>query len=224
MMNENRGTNFGATVGQLILGTAGTLAGNAKATKALSAINTAVTGAKEGFDRDILVDRTLQILMTQMRASRAQRKAIILGKLKSGYEEWPIGLAMSDLLAYENAGTLNSALTAVAEAAAVTRQAAENEVAEKSTTVAYDNSAASTAIQDYLAAQGKDENEAIRRTDIVRKAMKGQGIPDSIGVTQFAYSTDSRKRAVLVDTIAAEVAAPEIVAALSKGLVQKEAD
>ncbi|MFM9977145.1 MAG: hypothetical protein ACKVOP_03755 [Sphingomonadaceae bacterium] len=72
LLNEGREGNFGTTLAQLALSTAASVVTQGPDSRSLSATGTLVTGAKQGFDRDVMLERTIQILTTQMRASRAR--------------------------------------------------------------------------------------------------------------------------------------------------------
>jgi hypothetical protein len=211
------GRQFRDDTDQVAIGTAGTLAKTEDATKALTAINTAIIGAKAGFDKDILFERTISVLITQMRAERAKQKEIILRRLPSDYGDWPIGLAMSDLLSYENAGSLSTALSSVAENAAADRQVSEERAVQALVTVNYDGSAAATAIQDYIDLDVVVANQNARLQNI-RDAMTAAGIPQSVRVTDFVYGPDPRKQDVLVRLMAKEAANPAALGKLAAGL------
>ena len=83
----------------------------------LSATSAGLTGAREAFDKEVLVDRTIQAFVSQMRANRDQVKARILVKLTKNIDEYPFLAALSDLESYRQAGTLTGALNGISEAA-----------------------------------------------------------------------------------------------------------
>jgi hypothetical protein len=91
---------------------------SAVATKtALSAAATGVTGFKSAIDKDILLSHTVQILQSQMEASRALIRNRVMASLlsnKQGKSIYTVWQAHSDLEDYYRAGTLPGALEALA--------------------------------------------------------------------------------------------------------------
>ena len=220
LLTESRSAAFDMTLIQLGLGSAATLLDQGKATRAISGINTVITGAKESFNKDVMLDRTIAILATQMRASRAAVRTTILDRLKLSYTDWPIGLAMSDLEDYEQSGSLNSALTAVAESAATAKLVNEDRarLAVKDVTVDYDASPAATVLQDYQDAGG-DNVLATTREANIRAAMDAEGVPITTRVYEFTYAPDPRKNAVILRLMKQEQSNTAVFAALAKGLI-----
>lgn len=216
-LNESRTGNFVTTLASLGLSGAGSVTGAGDTSRTLAALNTALTGGKAGFDKEIMLDRTLQILMSKMRANRAKVKELILRRLSTGYAEWPIGLAMADLEAYENAGTLNAALNAIAEDTATDKRDSEKGAEQAIRTTAYDDSAAGQALQDYLET---DLTKIDVREANFSKALTAAGAVDikKEGITQFAYGADPRKKDVLIKLIALETDDPDALKILARGL------
>jgi len=119
-----RSGNFGFSLAQLLVGTAGTLSG-ASASQNLSAASAVLAGSQAAYDRDILLDQTLQAAVSQMRANRNTIKTRIIQRFSSNTSDYSIQMALSDLTAYEQAGSLSSALASISEAAADQRQSSE---------------------------------------------------------------------------------------------------
>lgn len=226
LVNETREGNFGSTLALLGLSGVGSVIKQGATSRSLATSATVVTGAREGFNRDILLDRTIAILMTQMRASRAKVKETILKRLGTPYEEWPIGLALADLEEYEHAGTVNSALMAVAENAAIAKQVNEDRAENAVRTTAFDDSSVGAAMQSYL----EVDDDAVAKIRIANflKAAKDAGVPLSAQqAATFAYGRDPRKVDVLIRLIALEKANsdPSVVLKLAGGLPEvKEKD
>ncbi len=108
---------FSATVTTLGLTGAASVSGG-EAARILSAIAAGVTGAREAFNREVLVDRTAVALQTAMRAQRNTVLAQVRDGLRQPATVYPLGAALSDLYAYFRAGTVVGALTGVNEAVA----------------------------------------------------------------------------------------------------------
>ena len=113
VVGEVRRSGFFTTLAELAVDGAGSFAGGGTS-RILSAVSAGITGATESFDKDILVDRTVQALTAQMRASRKLVRARILPRLQQSAEVYPFTAAVSDLIAYRQAGTIVSALQKIA--------------------------------------------------------------------------------------------------------------
>jgi len=153
---------FGATLASLGLSGAGGLVGNGTA-QILSALATAVTGARESFGRDVMIERTSVALMTAMRAERNTVALRIREGLRRPPELYPLGAALSDLFAYYRAGTIPGALTGVSQAVAVRNQAAQDRL--QAQVIA---GAARTPSADRLRAY-VSEGEGIGQAELVRR-------------------------------------------------------
>lgn len=118
LLDAMRENDLGASTASLALSTIGTVVGNANLVDALNVTNTLVTGTHTAIGRDYLINQTLTTLQTQMRASRAAQRTHIMERLSRPYTGWDSCTALSDVQVYEQAGTLNAAIAAVAASAA----------------------------------------------------------------------------------------------------------
>ncbi|MCO6414704.1 hypothetical protein JYK14_00725 [Siccirubricoccus sp. KC 17139] len=118
---------FGTTLVSLGLTSAASVS-SVGAANILAALGTGVTGVREAFGRDVLVDRTSAALMTAMRSERARYVLRIRAGLRRQPEDYPLGWALSDLYAYYRAGTLPGALSAVTRAVGAEAQQAQDNV------------------------------------------------------------------------------------------------
>lgn len=126
---EARWGAFAATLANLALTTVASLPTVAAATgKALSAMATGVTGARVAFEKDVLVDRTATALETAMDAARNGVALRIRLGLKGVAKDYPLAVALSDLEAYYNAGTLLGALAGITEVVGVQSAKAINDL------------------------------------------------------------------------------------------------
>ncbi len=100
---------------QLGLTTAATAIPVTQTTKVLAAAATAVGGAKAVYKTDVFLAQSLQIVESQMRTDRDSVKQTILSRLACPASLYPIGLALADLQAYADAGTVTSALINVSK-------------------------------------------------------------------------------------------------------------
>jgi predicted small secreted protein len=217
LVNETRVGNFTTLLASLGLSGAGAVLEPGKTSRTLAALSTALTGAKQGYDKEILLDRTLQILITQMDSSRAKIEQILIKRMSTPYKDWPIGLVMRDLADYADAGTLSAALSAVAENAAVEKKENEKKAELAVITTEYDASKAATALQDYLTV---DDSKYATRSAKFAQALKDIGANDvqTADFAMFAYGKDKRKRDLLIRLIVLEKDNAEALATLVAGL------
>jgi len=81
----------------------------------LSAASAGLTGAQAAYNDEVLLQRTMQVLQSQMRANRARVSAQIIQRMRLPSSEYPLGMALSDLESYYQAGTITGALVQVHE-------------------------------------------------------------------------------------------------------------
>lgn len=85
---------------------------NAPSTVAiLTAIDTGLKGSKQSFDKEVLINQTLPVLLTKMDADRATVRTRILSGLALLVDSYPLEQGLTDLRDYERAGTFSSALS-----------------------------------------------------------------------------------------------------------------
>jgi hypothetical protein len=125
--DANRTVSFGSSVALLGLGAAGSLAATGTA-QVISAISGAVTGTREAFGRDFLVEQTSTALLTAMRAQRNMIGVRIREGLQAEPARYPLGVALSDLYAYFRAGTIPGALAGVTQAVGVQGQQSQQDL------------------------------------------------------------------------------------------------
>lgn len=116
IFSELRQGNFAASFAQIAIGGAGSLA-STEVSQNLSALSSVLAGSKAAFDKDILLDQTMQAYITQMRANRAAVKARILTNISNDHPGYTLQAAISDLEDYQSAGTLGAAVSALTQAA-----------------------------------------------------------------------------------------------------------
>lgn len=162
VVGEVRRSGFFTTLAELAVDGAGSFAGGGTS-RILSAVSAGITGATESFDKDILVDRTVQALTAQMRASRKLVRARILPRLKQPIRAYPLTAAVSDLIAYRQAGTIVSALQKIAADATDADQKSSASLARAETAAfSFDFGAddASATIRERLNPEGGSRDQA----------------------------------------------------------------
>ncbi len=119
LTRERQNVGFWSTVASLALTGSATALASKEVKTVLSAVATGLTGVKDSYDKDILIEKTITILQSQMRARRKEIKVIILNRLGSSPQEYPVELALTDVEAYYRAGTITGAFIDVAQEAGV---------------------------------------------------------------------------------------------------------
>lgn len=128
LLDSIRENDLGATSASLMLSTVGSVVGVEELARALDVTNSLVTGTHTAIGRDYLLNQTLTTLQTQMRASRNTQRALILRRFDLSTTDWNSCMALSDVVAFEQAGTLNAAIAAAAASAATANQLADRQV------------------------------------------------------------------------------------------------
>ena len=127
LTRESQSVGFLGTLTQLGISTAGTFAGGEQTKTILHAASSGVTGVKEAYEKEILIERTISVLQQQMRARRQTAKAKIIQRTSHGAASYPLELALSDIEEYYRAGTITGALIGAAQDAGTSLQVADAE-------------------------------------------------------------------------------------------------
>lgn len=107
LFNEGRNTNFAFALANLGAGIAGTFNGGSAV---LAATSAGLTGSSGAFNSEILVEKTITALISQMRASRANVRASIIHRMQRPVGDYTLVAAMADLESYFYAGSLANAI------------------------------------------------------------------------------------------------------------------
>lgn len=121
-------TNFIADVVELGASSAvGIIKGSQRSIQIVGIALTAFRGGRRSADLNFYKEQTTPILINKMDGNRAKVRATILTREKEGVDTYPIGAAISDIVAYYNAGTLVRAFTELQKDTAVqTKQSEDN--------------------------------------------------------------------------------------------------
>lgn len=115
------------------LGTGGTLTGSTGVKTTLAALSTALTGGRSSFNKNVLLDQTIPVLISKMDALRAKKKTAIRALMRDAtrndtpLSQYSVREALTDLTEYYAAGTVTRALTGIADDAAVEKKKAEKQ-------------------------------------------------------------------------------------------------
>jgi hypothetical protein len=114
--SEIRRGNFATSLGGIIVGAVGAQA-TGRSGQNLSALSGVIAGGSAAYQKEVLLDQSVQAFISQMRANRNVRKSEILAKLGQPGTAYSLQAAISDLSAYQQAGTLASAIAGITEQA-----------------------------------------------------------------------------------------------------------
>lgn len=156
LLDAIRENDMGAATASLGLSAIGGVIGSQNLARALSTTNAIVTGTHTAIGRDYLINQTITTLQTQMRASRDTQRALILRRLGLPIVAWSSCTALSDALAFEQAGTLNAAIAAVSASAARDNSAAQQQAQDAIPTVEYTTGPLIDALRAYLDPNNSD--------------------------------------------------------------------
>jgi hypothetical protein len=215
LLDAVRTSNAGAAIGALGLSTIAGVVGNENLARGLTTASAIVTGTHTTIGRDYLLNQTIGVLQTQMRASRATQRAIILERLRLPYADWTFCTALSDALVYEQAGTLNGALVAVAESAAQANEEGQTRAEQAIPTVAFNRSAQATALRGFVNA-GSVALAGQRRNQVIALMRANDLVPAGGDATNRLYKlayhsdpADDSDRRKLIDLILADPGFPD---------------
>ncbi|WP_136658040.1 hypothetical protein [Nitratireductor sp. XY-223] len=160
LTQERQQVPFVATVTSIALSGTGVLIADTTTKSVLAAIDTGLKGSVEAYEKDILVQKTIDILQTAMQTNRARIRSDIISRLDLSVAQYPLELGLSDVERYYRAGTLTGGFLTVTEASASELKAAkENEL---STIDRFGADNATTKIRNYLRANGADGRTKVR--------------------------------------------------------------
>lgn len=117
LTSERQEFGFGSAVVAQGLSTAGAVFTPASTVRILSALTSGVNATRGFYDSELLVNKTIQIVQSQMQSKRDDVATRIFGRVKESSLTYPLSAALHDLEDYYRAGTLTSGLIkATAEA------------------------------------------------------------------------------------------------------------
>jgi hypothetical protein len=119
LTRERQDVGFYSAIALLGLNSTGTLVGGASTKAVLHAISAGLVGAKEAYSKEILIEKTIDILQKNMRATRLELKTRMISALSRPVTQYPLQLALSDLDAYYSAGTITGAFLGASKQASV---------------------------------------------------------------------------------------------------------
>lgn len=91
--------------------------GDLTAQTALIAVDNGIKGTRGFYERDILLNKSIEIVQTNMRAERNRVRAAIISNLSETDSNYPLELALSDVERYRAAGTFSSGVQSASNSA-----------------------------------------------------------------------------------------------------------
>jgi hypothetical protein len=115
----------------VLLALAGLIAttGNAGTKAALGAASVGILGAQAAITKDLYFQRTLPALLSQMDANRARAKAAIMAGLQLDVDKYPLHLALLDLNALKDAGSVVAGIGEITQQAVAANASAQEHLA-----------------------------------------------------------------------------------------------
>lgn len=175
LFRQTREAGFAATVATLGLNAAGTLTG-APTTQILSAIAGGITGSRVAFEKEVLAEKTLLSIHTAMRANRTKVAVRLRQGLRQSSKDYPVGVALSDLESYYQAGTVLGALIGITEVVGADAQAAEQRLAALTT---FSTDSAAEYLSRFLVDETVPLESRQQRELLVRRAYRDLGVADA---------------------------------------------
>lgn len=130
LTRERQDVPFYVQLAQTALTTTGSLVGGAQTKAVLHAVVTGLATTKTSYEKDILIEKTIDVLQKQMRAQRKAIRATMIRNLELPVSRYPLYFALTDLEAYYRAGTITGALNGVSTSVTLQLLEAEQEEAQ----------------------------------------------------------------------------------------------
>lgn len=135
-----------ATLG---IGQAITLFGGARTKEVLGAIGAAISGTRSSYEKNFFDEQAAGAVAAQMNAERKAALIPIMAGTRAGIEEYPMIAALTDLNAYQAAGTIDGALSGIHRDAGI-KEAASLARLERYRAVTYAADDSSDRLLDYV--------------------------------------------------------------------------
>lgn len=129
LFKQARAGGYAATLTTMGL-TAGAAVAGGGTSQVLSGIATLIVGGREAFEKEVLAEKTVLAIHTEMRARRTDVMLRLRIGLLQSITQYPLSIALSDLSDYYTAGTVLGALIGITESAGVNSRAAETRLRE----------------------------------------------------------------------------------------------
>jgi hypothetical protein len=127
LTREREEFGFGSALAAQGLSTAGSVFKPAGTVRVLSALTSGANATRALYDSELLVNKTIQIVQSQMQAKRADVATRIFGRVKESTLTYSLSAALHDLEDYYRAGTLTTGLIKAAAEAGINAKDSETQ-------------------------------------------------------------------------------------------------
>lgn len=154
LTHERQEADFATASSTIALTAASVLVGPVQTKNILTGAAGAITGANQAYDDKVLLNKTMQVLQTQMRAERNRVAIKIYRSMQLSAASYTLGMAMSDVEDYYRAGTMTGALIDVSNT--VSDEANSAKAAKYSFTISHGfaTDTLATSLQAYVYPNG----------------------------------------------------------------------
>ena len=128
LYGDSNTVTLGSDLIALILAGLTATTGDAATKAALGAASAGVLGASAAINKDLYYQKTIPALLTQMEADRLRAQAVILQGLTLPNSQYSLMQAYIDLDAYQNAGSIPSAISSITRDAGNAKQDAQDAI------------------------------------------------------------------------------------------------
>jgi len=135
LTRERQEADFAAASSNIGLTAASVLVGPVQTKNILTGVAGSITGINQAYDDKVLLNKTMQVLQTQMRAERNRVATKLYKSMQLSATDYTLGMAMSDLEDYYRAGTVTGALIDVSNT--VSDEANSAKAAKNSFTISH---------------------------------------------------------------------------------------
>jgi hypothetical protein len=156
----SRQNDLGAALANQLISAIGAASGSASLSQAANLTSGAIGGTQSAFSKSLL-NQTVSVLQTHMRAQRREYYAVATRHLAMSYADWNTCQAMQDALAYEQSGTLNAALAAMAASATDQEREGNRQAQNAVTRIAYSGAGLPAALRIYSAGGASQNTRAV---------------------------------------------------------------
>jgi hypothetical protein len=199
LIRERQELGFVSTIVSLGLTGAIPLAASLGTKSALGAASTFVQGGTKAFSDEVLFQKTVQVLATQMQAQRAVVAADIIKRMRTlDLNDYPLSMALGDLDEYYAAGTIAGALIEIQKTVgAVSADAQASKAVLMLQGGSFDRTDSTMQlVKSYLAAGPASKHAA--RVLLLKKCLVPLGF--LAAPSSYAFSpSDGRARSIMKD-------------------------
>lgn len=202
LARELRGSAFGIDLVSIMLTGSATVLDPGMVTTILAGTDTAIKGGRQSFNKEVLIDKTLPVLLTQMRADRKRIATQIWYSLANRSDaEYSLPLALSQLEDYYQAGTIAGALMSMGENASLISAEASEAFESSVLQIGFGENQYTKVLNEYVNA-APNEAEEIRRLQQIQKEI--DNADETILASFLINSNDPKYRSLqkqIVETL-----------------------